>query len=405
MSMMNALARAFGRGTTTETKSITLTDPAALALFGIAPSASGIHVSAASAMRVPAVACAVGLIAETCAGLPFKLYARADKSALTEHPAYRLIHDEANPWQSAEELREELTTDALLRGNGYALVVRNGMGAPLELHRLDPDTVTPEKTQDGEPCYRIRQASGGDRLYPFTEVLHLQAFVGVSPIILGREAIGLAIAAEAHLAGFHANGGRPSGIIMHPNKTDAETGKKIAGSWFNTHGREKAGGTAFLDEGMTYQPVTGTHVDAQFLENRIEQIREVARIFRIPPTMLMELSRGTWSNSEQMGRQFLTMTLRPWLKRWQAAYARVLLTPEERATSYVETITDDLLTIDHAARATAYSQYRAMGAMTANEVRAGLNRTPRPDGDELLNPYTSSAHAPTTPDNDKESAA
>ena len=113
--------------------------------------------------------------------------------------------------------------------------------------------------------------------------------------------------------------------------------------------------------------------------------------------MLMELSRGTWSNSEQMGRQFLTMTLRPWLKRWQAAYARVLLKPEERATAYVEALTDDLLTIDHAARATAYSQYRAMGAMTANEVRAGLNLTPHTNGNELVNPFTSSAHAPNAP--------
>jgi len=397
MALLPSLARVFGLGNPTENKSVTLSDPAALSLFGIQPSATGIHVSATSAMRVPAVACAVGLIAETCAGLPFKLYARADKAALADHPSFRLVHDEANPWTSAEELREELTTDALLRGHGYALVVRNSLGEPLELHRLDPDLVTPETNQDGEPVYRVRQAQGGDRLYPHTDILHVSAFGGVSPIILGREAIGLAIAAEAHLAGFHANGGRPSGIIKHPGKLDAEALKKIAASWFKTHGGEKSGGTAVLDEGMDYLPVTGSHADAQFLENRIEQVREIARIFRIPPTMLMELSRGTWSNSEQMGRQFLTMTLRPWLKRWQAAYARVLLTPEERATAYVEAITDDLLTIDHAARATAYSQYRAMGAMTANEVRAGLNLTPHPNGNELVNPFTSSAHAPSAP--------
>lgn len=396
MGLPQRLARAFGRGATVETKAVTLTDPAALSLFGIQPTASGIHVSAASAMRVPAVACAVGLIAETTGGLPFKLFAREGKSALTDHPAYRLIHDEANPWTSAEELREEITTDALLRGHGYALVIRNGMGDPLELHRLDPDTVTPETTQDGEPVYRVRQANGGDRLHPYTEILHLTAFGGVSPITLGREAIGLAIAAESHLSGFHANGGRPSGIIKHPGKLDADAAKKITASWFTSHGGNKAGGTALLDEGMDYLPVTGTHADAQFLENRIEQVREIARIFRVPPTLLMELTRGTWSNTEEMGRQFLTMTLRPWLKRWQAAYSRVLLTPDERRALYVEAVVDDLLAVDFATRATAYGQYRAAGVLTANEVRSGLNLNPRPDGDRLDNPHITTS--PKGPD-------
>lgn len=397
---MSLLSRFLNRAPL-ETKaagSVTLTDPAAFSLFGIAPTATGIHVSAASAMRVPAVACAVGLIAETTGGLPFKMFARDDKSALTDHPAYRLIHDEANPWTSAEELREQITTDALLRGNGYALVVRNTQGIPLELHRLDPDLVTQEQTPDGEPVYRVRQANGGDRLHGWQDVLHLSAFGGVSPITLGREAIGLSLASEKYLSGFHANGGRPSGIIKHPGKLDAEAAKKISASWFKSHSGDNAGGTALLDEGMDYLPVTGTHADAQFLENRIEQIREIARIFRVPPTMLMELSRGTWSNTEEMGRQFLTMTLRPWLKRWQAAYSRVLLTPDERSATYIEAVVDDLLAVDFATRATAYSQYRAAGVMSANEVRSGLNLTPRPDGDELSNPFTST----NTPTGDAE---
>lgn len=383
------LGRLIGRGTPTETKAaaLTLKDPAAWQIFGIAPTASGISVSAAQALRVPAVACAVGLIAETVAGLPVKLYSRADKAALTDHPAYRLAHDEANPWTSAEALREQITTDALLRGNGYALTIRNGAGTPLELHRLDPDTVTREQTPDGEPVYRVRQAAG-DQLHPYTDILHVEAFGGVSPITLGREAIGLAIASEKHLSGFYANAGRPSGIIKHPGKVDAEAARKIGASWFHSHSGDRAGATAILDEGMDYLPVTGTNADAQFLENRLEQIREVARIFRIPPTMLFELSRGTWSNTEEMARQFLGLTLRPWLKRWEAAYARVLLTPEERTSFYLETVTDDLLSIDFAKRATAIGQYRSAGVMTANEARSALNLPPHPDGDQLQNPYT-----------------
>lgn len=403
MSILSRLGRAFGQGEPVEQKSLAQPDDRLLGIFGIQPVASGVTVSATTAMRVPAVSCAVGLISETCGALPFKLHDRDNREAVKDHPAYRLIHDDANDWTSAEELREALTLDALLRGHGFAQVVRNGEGKPMELHRVAPEAVTIEAEDGGEPCYKVRLQGGGEATLPYTDMLHIRAFGGASPISLAREAIGLAIAAEQHLSGFYSNGGRPSGIIKHPNKLDAEGSKKIAASWFQTHGGKQAGGTAVLDEGMDYQQVSGTHTDAQFLENRLEQVREIARAFRIPPTLLFELSRGTWSNTEEMGRQFLTMTLRPWLKRWQAAYARVLLSPEDRARFYIEAVTDDLLTTDFASRATAYGQYRSMGAMTANEVRGGLNLPPMAEGDKLDNPYISTgATAPAKPQDNEQ---
>lgn len=396
MAVLSGLSRLIGRGTRSETKAVTLTDPLALALFGIPSTASGITVTAASAMRVPAVSAAVGLIAEAVGTMPCKVYARSDKAVLADHPAHRLTHRMANPWTSATDLRTILTTDALLTGHGYALVVRNGLGLPLELHRLDPSAVTREETDAGEPVFRVRYKDGGDRLHGYGDVLHIEAFGGVSPIHLAREAIALSIAAEMHLSGYFRNGGRPSGVIRHPAKLDVESLKKIAASWFVNHGGEKAGSTAVLDEGMDYVPVVGSHADAEFHANRVEQIREIARAFRVPPPLLMELSRATWSNAEEMGRQFLTLTLRPWLAKWESAYERALLSPAEQAECYVEFVADDLLSVDSAKRATALSQYRAAGVMTANEARAALNLTPRPDGDELVNPFTTSAHAPAS---------
>ncbi|TYB85617.1 phage portal protein [Oceaniovalibus sp. ACAM 378] len=371
-----------------EAKALTLTNPEAFSLFGAVPTTSGIHVGPGNAMRVPAVACAVSLISETIGALPAKLFNRDDKSALTSHPIYRLIHDEVNPWTSAEQLRKELTADALLTGHGYALVTRNGAGQPLELHRLDPAKVQREQADDGEPTYRVSYDQG-QRLHSYTDILHIEAFGGVAPITLGREAIALALSFEAHIGGVFANGGRPSGVITAEKSLDAEAKRKLAASWFANHGGKNAGATALLDEGMKYAPVAMTLSDAQFSENRLEQIREIARVFRVPPTMLFELSRGTWSNTEEMARQFYAITLKPWLASWAWAYARCLLTPEERTTFYVEFVTDDLLTTDAAARAASYGQYRSMGAMTANEVRSGLNLQPRSDGDDLQNPYTS----------------
>lgn len=378
-----------------EQKALDLTDPALLSIFGIPASASGISIGPASAMRVPAVACAVGLIAEAVPTLPFKIYADASREAAKDHPGYVIVHDWANDWTSAEALREQLTIDALLTGHGFAMVTRTATGRPMELHRIEPGAVAIEYDDFGEPSYRVRFTAGGERILSYLDVLHLQATGGVSPVTQAREAIALALAAEQHLAGFYKSAGRPSGVIRSEKKMEAEAARKIAASWFSSHSGERAGATATLDEGMSYEVISASHTDSQFLENRLEQVREIARAFGIPPALLYETSRATWSNFEQSHRDFLTGTLRPWIARWQAAYARVLLAPEERGQLYVEATPDDLLSVEFAARATAFSQYVAMRALTPNEVRAALNRPPLPGGDELQNPFTTSAPAST----------
>ncbi|SMG45152.1 phage portal protein, HK97 family [Paracoccus sp. J56] len=381
-SITKRLAGLFRQGTI-EQKAVTPAAPDLSHLFGITLTRSGVPITAQTALRVPAVNCAIGLISEGCGNLPFKLYDRETREAQKDHPAYKLIHGEANPWTSAEELREQLTRDAMLTGHGFAQVVRNGIGQPLELHRIDPGAVSIETDDYGEPFYRIRLKGGGETVLPYTDVLHISTLDGVSPIAHAREAIGLTLAAEQHLGDWFAQSGRPSGYIGFEGGLQPAEAEKIVAGW----GQLKSGSTAILDRGAKYHPLSTSNTDAEFFDNRVEQIREIARAFRVPPTMLFELSRGTWSNTEQMGQQFLTLTLRPWLKRWQAAYARVLLSPEERKGLYIEAETKDLMSVSFAEQATAYSQYVAMRAMTPNEVRAGLNLPPMKGGDELLNPY------------------
>ncbi len=383
-------------GFSAEEKALTLTDPDALTLFGAIPTTTGLHIGPGNAMRVPAVACAVSLISETIGALPVKLYDRETKNALKDHPAYRLVHDEANEWTSAEELRESLTTDALLHGAGHAQVIRLGDGTPYELHRLEPGKVQQNFEPDGEPFYLVSTDNGQVRM-SYRDVLRIEAFGGTSPVTLGREAIALALSFESHIGGIFANAGRPSGVITHPLSVTVEAKKALSKSWLETHSGKKSGGTALLDEGMQYHQISMSLTDVQFSENRLEQIREIARVFRVPPTMLFELSRGTWSNTEEMNRQFYNMTLKPWLTDWAWAYSRCLLTTEERSGAYIEAVTDDLLRTDTAARATAFGQYRSMGAMTANEVRAAQNLPPLPGGDKLENPYTTTTTTTTAP--------
>lgn len=402
MSFLASMKRMIG--VASDTKSVPLNDPLALQIFGSeAETIAGPAIGPASAMRVPAVASAVNLIASATGTLPAKLFfsGTGGKRVAEGHPAYSLIHDEANEWTSASGLREALTIDALLYGSGYAYANRVE-GRVVEFLRLDPTSVSVEQdAATGEPYY-VTGSGSGQKRYGYRDILHISAPGGASPIALAREAIGLALTLERHAGRLFGRGARPSGVLRFPKTLGEDAVKRISWGWHMAHGGDASGRTAILEEGGEFQSLTFNSVDAQFEEMRRFQIEEIARAFRVPPHLLFELSRATWSNAEEMARTFLTLTLRPWLDAWEWAYARVLLTPEERKTHYVEFITNDLLSADTATRAAAYAQFRSMGVMTANEVRAAENLPPLPGGDVLQNPYTTTGSP--TPDNDNSIA-
>lgn len=375
-----------------ETKS-SLAAPAdwLLSLFGAAPTISGAAVSAQTATRVPAVAAAVNLISNAVGTLPAKLFARTDgaKQPDPSHPSYRLVHDDCNPWTSAGEFRRQITADALLNDHGgFAVAVRVN-GRVQELHRLDPGGVRIDQANDGSPIYRVALKSGGEAVHGYTDVLQIKAPNG-SPVTNAREAIGLALVLEAHAARLFANGGRPSGVLKFPNVLSQEAAARIKTSWQAAHGGAASGGTAVLESGGDFTPLAFTSVDSQFAEMRAFQTVEIARAFNVPVSMIGDLSRATWSNSEQMNLQFLQMTLLPWLRIWEAAYRRVLLVDNERDSYSIEFIVDDLLRADTATRANAYAQFRSNGIMTANELRKLENLPPLPGGDVLESPHVQS---------------
>lgn len=406
----NGVKKSFGFGS--EQKALPLSDPAIAEFFGVIPSASGVAVTASTALRVPAVLQAVRLISETVGSLPAKLYREEEdsKEAAKDHPAYKLAHNRANDWTSAGQLRVDLTADALMHGAGYAQVVRTSDDRPFELHRLAPGTVQRRFEDDGEPYYLVQQANNRQVRLSYRDVLYLPAFGGASPITLGKEAIGVAMVLERHASQFFGSGARPSGVISNEGKAlgGDDSGAKTIGNILKSfrNWRQSANGDPLiLDGGWKFDQPAMTSTDAQFIENRLEQVREIARIFGVPPTMLFELTRGTWSNTEQMAASFLQLCLRPWLDRWQDAYATVLLTEDERDSHYFEFVIDDLQRADAAGRAEIFGKLVAMRAMTPNEVRAAMNLPAIAGGDELANPYTTTtAPAGKIPAGDNDNA-
>ncbi|MCZ7907743.1 phage portal protein [Agrobacterium leguminum] len=394
-----------------EQKAYSLSDPAIAELFGALPTTSGVVVSSNSAMRVPAVLHAVRLISENVGSVPCKLYRETgdSKEAAKDHPAHKITHSRANEWTSAGQLRIDLTVDALLHGAGYAQVVRASDDRPLELHQLDPSKVQRNCEDDGEPYYLVSTERGQARL-SYRDVLYIPAFAGISPVKLGREAIGIGLTLEKHTSNLFSDGARPSGMFWTENNVpDTDAGTKtianIMRDWRAAFSGSKQNRPLFVPNGYRYQQMALASTDAQFIENRLEQINEIARIFGVPPHMLYQLERATWSNAEQMAASFLQLCLRPWLDKWQDAYATVLLTDEERDTLYFEFVIDDLQRADAAGRAEIFGKLVAMRAMTPNEVRAAMNLPALPGGDELANPYvTTTTTGPADRQPPKEAA-
>ncbi len=371
------------------TKSLAAPDAELAALFGAAP--SGLGVGAAQALTVPAVQSAIRLISEAAATLDLKVVHRVggvDTDA-PEHPVAELLADRPNDWTDAFSFIRDMVAGALVSDKGsLAFVNRVGEGRIRELVRYDAAHFTIDYSGDGrlEPSFRINNVP-----VSADDVVHLRGPFARCPLSLAADAIGAAKTMERHAGSMFKNGARPSGVLALKERTTKEVLARIKESWQAAHGGERSGGTAILDGGAEYFPLTLTSVDAQFLEMRAFQILEIARAFRVPPSMLYELDRATWSNSEQMGREFLVYSLEPWLRALEGALRRALFTPEERAEYRIAFDRDDLTRASLTERATAVSSLIASRVLNPNEGRGWLDLPPRKGGDEYANPNTGSS--------------
>lgn len=378
-----------------EQKSLVSPDAAIEALFGLTPTATGIAVSTAEALRVPVVANAVQLISEAVASLDVTVKRREGTAEIDvpDHPVIDLLRDEANDWTTGFELIRQIVVDALTSDAGGMVWVNRVGGDPLELIRYRTGAITFDlDTDTGERRYRLQNRPINPR-----DVIHLLPPLGRAPLTLAMEAIGIAVALDRHAGRLFTRGARPSGALMFPKGMGEEAVKKARAAWRATHEGEDTGGrTAILYDGTTFQPFTFTSTDSQFLENRLHQIREIARAFNIPGPMVGDLDRATWSNSEQKGREFLSYTLEPWLLALEGALRRALFSDAERATHVIRFDRDDLTRADLSTRATVINSLIASRTINNNEGRSWLGLPPRDGGDEFINPNITAAPANTS---------
>ena len=361
--------------------------------FFMGGSTAGKNVNERSAMQMTAVYACVRILSEAIAGLPLHMYRYKDeggKEKATGHTLYHLLHDEPNPEMTSFVFRETLMTHLLLWGNAYAQIIRNGKGEVIALYPLMPNRMDVNRDANGMLYYVYQKSSddaptmeGSSVILSPSEVLHVpglgfDGLVGYSPIAMAKNAIGLSMAAEEYGAKFYANGAAPSGVLEHPGVLKDPA--KVRDSWNAAFGgSSNSHKVAVLEEGLKYTPISISPNEAQFLETRKFQIDEIARIFRVPPHMVGDLEKSSFSNIEQQSLEFVKYTLDPWVVRWEQSLSRALLSETEKKSYFFKFNLEGLLRGDYQSRMQGYSIGIQNGFMCPNDVRELENLDLIPD--------------------------
>jgi len=381
-------------------------------------SSAGPVVTENTALKCTAVLACVKVIAETLASLPAAAYVQTPtgKIKTPEHAVHQLIHNRPNPLMTPFTFKETMMAHALIWGNAYAEIVRDGRGRPVELWPIPPLRVPLVMLDDKEGLlYTVITWNQNETVMPARNILHIPAlgfdgFLGKSPIRLAAESIGLSLAAEEFTSKFFSNGVQMSGIAQHPGKLSEEAAKRIANDIKSRHGGlDNAWRVMVLEEGMQWKETGMKLVDAQLQELRQFQIADVARVFRVPLHLIQEHEKTTsWGTGvESFNQAFVMFCMRPWAVRWEETIQQKLFLPSE-SNHFVQFNFDALMRGVLKDRYDAYAIARQWGWLNADEIREleNLNPVGGDAGQAYLNPINfAPAGAPVAPEQPVQSDA
>lgn len=365
-------------------------------LFGRNVTVTGVEIDEDIALKYSAVWAAINIISGAVGFLPIIAYKRLDKGRerLTKHQVAKLMHTRPNPYMDALTFKEVLQAHALAWGNGYAEIERDGAGHPIALWPLLPNRTEP-KIKDNRLVYEVYQP---DKIVTlsYDNVLHIKGLgfdglKGYSVIQYAAENLALGIAAEKNAAAFFGNDSSPVGLLSTDDDLSKETKDRVEKDWEKKHkGLDKRYRIAVLHSGLKWQQIGISAKDSQLIESRKFSVNDVARWFTIPPHMLADLERATFSNIEHQGIEFVTWTLTKWLKKWELECGYKLFSTAEQDDHFLEFLVDALLRGDTKSRAESYQialgGNNNPGYMTVDEVREKENLPPIPGGDVLFKP-------------------
>jgi HK97 family phage portal protein len=365
------------------------------------PTAAGVSVNQSSAMQVSAVYACVSVLSYDLAKLGASIFRGerfGKRQKATDHYLYPLFKQPA-PWLTWFEFCGMMQCAVLLRGNGYAVILRDPRGRPTMLVPVNPDRVALWEAPTGELFYMVTRSglhemavlAGQPLMIPAEDIFHLKALtmnglLGLSPIGMARESIGLAIAQEQLASRWAGNSAKPSGVLQTDQKLTPEAAKRLMEDWKKLNsGLYNAGKTAILEQGLKWQPLSMTAHDMEFIAARQFQLAEIARVFRVPLHMLGELMRSTGNTITQQAQEYLNYSLSTWIEMWEQ---RIQFTFDlDPDSMFVEFDVDRLLRADIETRFAAHRvALGGTGWQTINEVRADEGREKVEGGDTVFRP-------------------
>lgn len=374
-----------------ENPSTTLDDPAdwLIGALGGGKSSSGVPVSRKSALMISALWRGVNLIATSIAKVPLYVYIRTADGKVRdkENPAYRLLLRESGPFFHAFSLKQLLSQHALMVGNGYAYIVRDMAARPVQLVPLDPNRTTPYR-YEGRVWYRHETNDGAAETIAAENILHIKGFgwdglKGYSLVEYGVNSLGLNLGATEYSGKFFSNGATPASILQHPENISKEAAQRLRESWnANQGGLSNSHKIAILEEGMELKPIGMSARDAQLIELRQFEVKEVANWLSLPPHKLGDDAKTSYASLEQENQSFLDEALDGWFVTWESETWLKLLTEEQKAddSRVIEFLRQALVRADIKSRGEFYKTALA-GApwMTIDGVRALENMAPLND--------------------------
>lgn len=358
-------------------------------------SSAGVNVTLDRAMKFAAFFACVKVLVESVGQLPFHLFRRDGRNTekALEHPLFTLLHDAPNEYQTSQEWLEWVIANLAIRGNAYSHINRV-RGRVMELLPFTGNVQPKVDPQTRELTYLV-DIGGKQEEIGASEVLHIKLFTldgvcGLSPLGYARETLGVGIAAAQHGAALFANGASPSGALESDKTLTESAAKRLKDSFEARYsGSENAGKTVVLEEGLKWKQISLSSEDAQWLESRKFTRSELCGLMRVPPHMIADLERATFSNIEHSALEFVMHSLMPYCTRIEQRVKLQLLTPKERATYFAKLNVDGLLRGDSKARAEYLKTGIGNGWLSPNEAREIENRNPREGGDSFLTPANS----------------
>lgn len=352
--------------------------------------AAGVNVTPLAALGVPTVLACVNAISRSMASLPFKLYRRlpnGDKEVAADHVLYRLMHDAPSPDVTSVRFRRAIFANAALRGTGYALIVRNGLGEIAELRLIankDIEAKCDEVT--GEVYYLLGgQRKEQDAILPVSG-LTFDGTCGVDTLMTIREAVGLAIALQDHGARFFSNGSTPSVVLELASSLTPDKLKEFAEGYDKVNtGNKNAHKRMILNGGVKATALSNPNNEqSQFIEAKIHQDKAICQAFGVPQIKAGITDAAHFNNVWQENQSYIDDCLGSWAAEFEQSCNLKLLNPKERATYFFAFVFDGLLRGDPLTRAQVHQIYVQNGIYSRNEVRAIENMNAVEGGDRMM---------------------